>query len=127
MKRNSGLKSAGCSEDKDYQRNAARKNVRLWAKADINVCSAHVRFRGKADTATMPNSVLVLAAWCDCTNRKSCDRRHSRNFARDHHLQQILQGMEGTMFSWKAQECIQIFAVTLAVGTFLALAAVIPA
>jgi hypothetical protein len=31
------------------------------------------------------------------------------------------------MFSWKAQECIQIFAVALAVGTFLALAAVIPA
>lgn len=39
----------------------------------------------------------------------------------------ILQGMEGTMLNWKAQECIQIFAVTLAVGTFLALAAVIPA
>ena len=35
--------------------------------------------------------------------------------------------MEGTMFNWKAQECIQIFAVMVAVGTFLALAAVIPA
>jgi hypothetical protein len=31
------------------------------------------------------------------------------------------------MFNWKAQECVQIVAVTLAVGTFLALAAVIPA
>jgi hypothetical protein len=31
------------------------------------------------------------------------------------------------MFNWKAQECVQIFAVSLAVGTFLALAAVIPA
>lgn len=31
------------------------------------------------------------------------------------------------MFNWKAHETEQIFAVTLAVGTFLALAAVIPA
>jgi hypothetical protein len=40
---------------------------------------------------------------------------------------EILQGLEGTMFNWKAQECVQVFAVSLAVGTFLALAAVIPA
>lgn len=38
-----------------------------------------------------------------------------------------LQGTEGTMFNRKAQECVQIFEVTLAVGTFLALAAMIPA
>jgi hypothetical protein len=31
------------------------------------------------------------------------------------------------MFNKNAQECVQIFAVMLAVGTFLALAAVIPA
>jgi hypothetical protein len=36
--------------------------------------------------------------------------------------------MEGTMFNWKIRECVQeIFAVTLAVGTLLALASVIPA
>ena len=39
-----------------------------------------------------------------------------------------LQGLEGTMFNWKAREYAQeIFAVTLAIGAFLMLAAVIPA
>jgi len=39
-----------------------------------------------------------------------------------------LQGLEGTMFSWKTREYAQeVFAVTFAIGTFLALAAVIPA
>jgi hypothetical protein len=36
--------------------------------------------------------------------------------------------MEGTMSSWKTRECVQeIFALTFAIGTLLALAAVIPA
>jgi hypothetical protein len=36
--------------------------------------------------------------------------------------------MEETMFNWKTRECVQeIFALTFAIGTLLALAAVIPA
>jgi hypothetical protein len=34
--------------------------------------------------------------------------------------------MEGTMFNWKAQDT-QAFAITLAIGSFLALAVMIPA
>jgi hypothetical protein len=42
--------------------------------------------------------------------------------------QHELQGLEGTMSSWKTREYAQeIFAVTLAIGAFLALASVIPA
>jgi hypothetical protein len=29
-------------------------NVRYWPKADIRSCTAHVRFRGKADMARVP-------------------------------------------------------------------------
>ena len=29
-------------------------DVRYWPKADIPICTAHVRFRGKADTVTRP-------------------------------------------------------------------------
>jgi hypothetical protein len=38
-----------------------------------------------------------------------------------------LQRVEGTMFNWKIRYAQEIFGLTLAIGTLLALASVIPA
>jgi hypothetical protein len=61
---------------------------------------------------------------CVHTNRKSCDGGHIRNSAKDQYHDN--EGLEGTMCNVR-EYANEIFALTLAVGALLTLAAVIPA
>jgi hypothetical protein len=74
-----------------------------------------------------PNVQTAVVWWCVHTNRESCDASHSLSSESDQYDNNNSM-MEETMFNWKTRECVQeIFALTFAVGTLLALAAVIPA
>jgi len=65
--------------------------------------------------------------WCIHTKRKSCDASHSRSSAGDQYDSDNSKKWRDHVYL-DNRECVQeIFALTFAIGTVLALAAAIPA
>jgi hypothetical protein len=59
------------------------RHVRYWPKAHMSQCTAHVRFRGKADMTLCGNSLLrsllgVKRTWVDALQMSAFDPKQNQ-------------------------------------------------